>query len=79
MTPATSPKARTPRVRVSDYDQRSELVAARFLPLVVGLSVVTCWRKRRAGTFPSPIRISEGRVAWRRSDLENWLNTQVTA
>jgi len=61
---------RSPPPLASDYDPRSTLVAAKYLPLVVGFSVVTAWRKRREGTFPQPIRISTGRVAWRRADLE---------
>lgn len=61
------------------YDPRSHMVAGKHLPLVVGFSYVTAWRKRRAGTFPAPIRISVGRVAWLRSDLEQWLAERQAA
>lgn len=37
-----------------------------------GLSRTTIWRKRRKGTFPSPVQISEGRVGFRISDLHAW-------
>ena len=73
LKPDPLPKPRRLPVRSSDYDPQSHLVSARYLPLVVGFSTVTAWRKRRAGTFPAPIKISTGRVAWLRSDLEAWL------
>ena len=80
-SPSSSPDApqgRRPRwVRSSDYDPRSTLVAARYLPLVVGFSTVTAWRKRRAGLFPAPIRISIGRVAWLRRPRSVWRHRQV--
>ena len=73
---STQDKARRLPVR-ADYDPRSHTVAAKHLQLVVGFSYVTAWRKRRQGTFPAPIRISVGRVAWLRSDLEAWLAAQA--
>lgn len=76
LTPAST--ADTPREpRRAGYDPRSHMVAAKHLQLVVGFSYVTAWRKRRQGTFPAPIRISVGRVAWLRSDLEKWLAAQA--
>jgi predicted DNA-binding transcriptional regulator AlpA len=64
---------RTPAaVRASDYDERSELVAEKYLPLLDGLSKVTRWRLRKRGLYPAPIRISDGRVAWHRTDVVAW-------
>lgn len=75
-TAASTPD--TPREpRRAGYDARSVLVAAKHLQLVVGFSYVTAWRRRKQGLFPAPIRISVGRVAWRRSDLEEWLAAQA--
>lgn len=37
------------------------------------LSAPTIWRKYRAGSFPRPISISAGRVAWRESDIREWI------
>lgn len=31
------------------------------------------WRGARAGTFPAPIKVSENRIAWRRSEVEAWI------
>jgi prophage regulatory protein len=40
---------------------------------IVNLSRTTLWRLARVGDFPAPVRISPGRIAWRRSDLERWI------
>ncbi|WP_154725258.1 helix-turn-helix transcriptional regulator [Brevundimonas mediterranea] len=39
---------------------------------ITGLSRTTAWRLQRAGSFPSPVRISVNRVAWRESELTAW-------
>jgi prophage regulatory protein len=70
------PKPRYPPAAVGDYDPRSTFVQRKYLPLVVGLSPVTAWRMLRRGEFPAPIQLSRGRVAWRRTDLEQWLSTR---
>ncbi len=35
-------------------------------------SPATIWRWIKAGTFPAPIRLGPGIVAWRGADLEAW-------
>ncbi|MCK1533164.1 MULTISPECIES: AlpA family phage regulatory protein [unclassified Bradyrhizobium] len=35
-------------------------------------STVTMWRMERRGRFPKRVRISPGKVAWRKSDIEAW-------
>ena len=37
------------------------------------LSPTTVWRMRRRGEFPEPIRLSPGRVGYRRADVEAWI------
>lgn len=37
------------------------------------LSSATIYRKMAKGTFPSPIRISVGRVAWYESEIDAWI------
>lgn len=43
----------------------------------VGLSDTTLWRLERAGRFPKSIRISPGAVAWRETDIENWITERA--
>jgi prophage regulatory protein len=45
----------------------------------VGLSNTTIWRERRAGRFPQPVRVSPGRVAWRESEITDWIATRQRA
>ena len=40
---------------------------------MTGLSRTTIWRKRRKGTFPRSVKISEGRVGFKISDLDAWM------
>ena len=45
---------------------------------LVPLSDTTIWRMERRGEFPHRIAISEKRVAWRRSEIESWLQGRRT-
>jgi prophage regulatory protein len=68
-----------PRKGFRRYQPDAEIVAPFFLPYVVGFSTTTAWRLRRRGLFPAPIRLSAGRVGWRRRDLEEWLAERAAA
>jgi predicted DNA-binding transcriptional regulator AlpA len=59
----------------TEYDSRSVTVSAKHLPLTAGIHYLTAWRMRQRdpNSFPAPIALSPGRIAWRRSDLEKWL------
>lgn len=49
------------------------LIYPKGLQAAVGLSFTTAKRLIAAGVFPAPVRISPRRVAWRRTDLEAWV------
>lgn len=68
-----SPSRASAPAKVGDYDAQSFMVNGKHLPLAVSISTVTAWRLRKLGLFPAPIRLSAGRVAWIRSDLEKWV------
>jgi prophage regulatory protein len=61
------------------YSPSADLVQPRDLPLVVGLSPTKIWRLRRAGQFPPAIKLSIGRITWRKADLETWLTERQAA
>lgn len=61
------------------YNPLGDIVAPFYLPFVVGISSTTCWRLRRQGKFPEPLRLSVGRVGWLRRDLEQWLRERQAA
>lgn len=45
----------------------------------VRLSAATIWRKVRDGSFPRPVQVSAGRVAWVKSEIEAWKQGLVEA
>lgn len=51
----------------------TRLLRRRAVAERVGLSAVTIWRLERSGAFPKSIRISPGAIAWRESDIEEWI------
>ena len=38
-----------------------------------GLGRTTLWNHERAGTFPRRVQLTTGRVAWRESDVAQWI------
>ncbi|WP_082752857.1 helix-turn-helix transcriptional regulator [Janthinobacterium sp. B9-8] len=42
----------------------------------VPFSATTLWRRCKAGSFPSPIKLSERVTAWRAEDVRQWLAAQ---
>ncbi len=61
------------------FDPFSEIIAPRHIALVTSLSPTTVWRLRRQHRFPEPVRLSVGRVGWRRRDIEKWLAEREAA
>ena len=52
---------------------RERQLLGHYLPF----SASTLWRKVRAGTFPSPVKLGPAITAWRSSDVASWLNQQA--
>lgn len=46
--------------------------------LATGLSRTTVHRLRAAGTFPEPVIVSPGRVAWQSRKVTAWMNSRPT-
>jgi prophage regulatory protein len=40
---------------------------------VTSLSRTTLWRMVKAGAFPTPVRLSPGRVGFREADVAAWI------
>ena len=45
---------------------------------ITGLSRTTRWRLAREGKFPKPYSIGSNAVAWRESDIQNWMDQIVS-
>ena len=56
-----------------------EMLSVRQVVARVGLHRSTIWKKVRAGTFPSPIQLSESRngttcrIGWPESEITAWI------
>lgn len=37
----------------------------------------TRWRMIKAGKFPQPVRISQGRIAWCAEEIEHWCRANL--
>ena len=44
---------------------------------ITTFSVVQIRRLVRRGEFPPPVRLSEKRVAWSRSDVDDWVTSKL--
>jgi len=40
-------------------------------------SPTTLWRRIKDGSFPAPITISKGRVAWSRISVDSWITSKI--
>lgn len=68
------------RVKATAPDPRGlpALIDFRAVAALIGreadrASRLYLWRAAKAGTFPAPIKGSESRIAWRRSEVEEWV------
>ncbi|ENN3349206.1 AlpA family phage regulatory protein [Salmonella enterica] len=53
-----------------------ELLTAKQVTALTTLSRMTIWRYIKAGTFPNCIKLGPKRVAWRRKDVIEWLDSR---
>jgi prophage regulatory protein len=58
----------------SGFDDYLDLRAVQRL--TGGKSRSTLWRWARAGLFPKPYRIGPNSIAWRRADVEEWVESR---
>ncbi len=56
--------------------QQCALVDVSTLLSTVPVSRVTIWRWIKAGQFPKPVRVINGRNYWAEDDIRQWLNAK---
>lgn len=87
--PSTT-RERQPRPPAPNFDDRPDgsLIRAADLvrnpktpnrPSVLDISLSTLWRYVEAGTFPQPVRLSAGLVAWKVGDVRAWIDKHHSA
>ena len=52
---------------------QQELYRKPFVLQITGLSHSTLYYLMKKGTFPSQVKIGQRAVAWRKSDIDDWL------
>lgn len=65
--------ARTPDTRPATLDR---LLTTRELIARTSLSRSTLWRMARTGALPAPIQLTPSRIAWRESQIAEWLDAR---
>lgn len=61
---------------VSGFVRIRQIIGTPGSPGPVPLSAATVWRKVRAGTFPSPVKLGANCTAWRVEDVRAWIEAQ---
>lgn len=56
---------------------RDNLLRLRDVRQRTGMSRTTIYRRIGSGTFPRPVRISAGLVAWYESDVDRWVEAPM--
>ncbi len=42
---------------------------------IVGLGKTNLYGKLKRGEFPAPLRLGKRAIAWKQSDIQEWINT----
>lgn len=58
-------------------NEKSRLVRAKELADLVPYSQQHIRRLEAAGEFPKRVQVGEGRIAWVRSEVEEWLDKKM--
>jgi prophage regulatory protein len=64
---------------MSSLHSTNRFVREAECKLMTGLSRTRRWELEKEGKFPKRIKLSERAVAWRFSDLMNWMEERVNA
>lgn len=60
-------------------DSVAPLILLNEVAAMVTVSRSTLWRWIKQGIFPTPIKLGPRRIAWRRSDVNAWLDSRGAA
>lgn len=56
---------------MSDHDNK--LILVSDLRQLTRLSKTTIYREIRRGAFPKPLRLARNRIAWKQTEVLNWI------
>jgi prophage regulatory protein len=64
------------RVPVGDLPATGYVRQSQLIPAIVPFSSATLWRNVKAGTFPTPFKLSNRVTAWRVDDIRAWMKSR---
>ena len=59
-----------------DFPATGFLRQSQLIPALLPFSAATLWRMVRAGTFPSPVKLSQKITAWKTREVVEWANSK---
>jgi predicted DNA-binding transcriptional regulator AlpA len=70
--PITLPSDRHAKEVIKMADPESDFLLPNIVDAISHLSPVTRWRREKADKFPRRIKLSARKIAYRRSEIEEW-------
>lgn len=70
---ASAPIAIVPTLPQTGFVRQTQLLT------IIPVSRSRLWRYVSAGTFPAPVKLSAGVIAWRAEDVRHWIATKGAA
>ena len=64
---------------VGNLEMQQQLLRRRDVEIMIGLSRSAIYALMDEGIFPRPIRIGKRAVAWRQSEIEEWMASRKGA
>ena len=55
---------------------KRQMVSKREVVMITGLSVVTIWRRMKAGDFPLSVQLTPNKIGWFLDEIETWIESR---
>lgn len=59
----------------NSQSELDRLMTPREVAQTTGMSRTSLWRMVRARAFPAPVQVGARRIAWRQSEIANWMSS----
>lgn len=53
-----------------------KFIRRKALVEMIGYSASSIWRRCKDGSFPLPVRLGPSAVAWRLSEIQDWMSSR---
>ncbi len=55
---------------------KRRMVNKKEVVMLTGLSVVTIWRRMKAGDFPLSVQLTPNKIGWFLDEIETWMESR---